>query len=295
MQYTNTQVNKLIEELEKELGVFLAKAEEGETSLAKSEDASVSTAPSVDGNETLAKAEDEKPAKAEEEKEDKKDEAPKSSEQPAAEAKEGEKPAEAPAQQEGQEAPAAEAKPEANEAAAPSDEHCDYDDEDLEHMQKMYSSMSRGELKAHHDAVKQCLDSMGMEKCGDMAMQKTETQTIEVKPEVTQPSPEVELLKSEVSAKTAKIDELQKSLELVTEFVAKLAKKAAPAGKAITSLEAIAKSEVTTETKELSKGEITTLLAKKAADPSLSKSDRDAINAYYLTGASINKISHLLK
>jgi hypothetical protein len=299
MQYTEKELQKLIENVEKEFTAHLAKAEEGfKATLAKSESAE-SAAPSVDGTEPLAKAEDDKPAKAEDEKKEDKEEAPKSDEKPAAEAKEGEKPAEAPAKEEGkEEAPAA---PEAKEAPAANADGCDYDDEDMDHMHKMYASMSKGELKAHHDAIKKTLDGM----CGGemapapaaaapMAKSEETAVAVEVKPEVIQPAQDVELLKSEVEAKTAKIAELQKNLELVTEFVTKLAKKSAPQGKAITHLETIAKTEVKEE-KELSKSEITTILAKKAADPSLSKSDRDAINAYYLTGASINKINHLLK
>jgi hypothetical protein len=72
-------------------------------------------------------------------------------------------------------------------------------------------------------------------------------------------------------------------------------KKVAPQGKAITSLDVVAKSEGGQEEKTLSKGEIDTILSKKSQDPKLEKSDRDAINAFYLNGASINSISHLLK
>lgn len=301
MQYTEKELSKLIEDVEKEFTTHLAKAEEefNASKLAKSEEESA--APVVDGTETLAKAEDDKPADKPEEKKEEKEE-PKSEEKPAAEAKEGEgdKPAaEAPAKEEGKEAAPAE------EAAAPAaDEGHGYDDEDLEHMHKMYSSMSKAELKAHHDAIKNCLDACGsVEKCGEESapapMAKSEETSVEVKAEVKaeeKPAEEVELLKSEISAKSAKVEELQKNLDVVTEFLTKLfAKKPAPAGKAITNLDAIQKSEGGKEEKTLTKSEITTILAKKAADPSLTKSDREAINAYYLNGASIDKISHLLK
>ena len=42
-----------------------------------------------------------------------------------------------------------------------------YDDEDMDHMHSMYSSMSKPELKAHHDAIRKCMDSMGLAKCED--------------------------------------------------------------------------------------------------------------------------------
>jgi hypothetical protein len=292
MQYSETQLNKLIDDVEKEFTAHLAKTEQ-EFNLAKSESAS---APAVDGIETLAKAEEEKPAK---EKEEKKEDAPKSEEKPAAEAKEGEKPADAPAQEEKEAAPAAEGK----EAAAPpaGDGAHGYDAEDLEHMIKMYSSMSRAELMAHHDAVKQCLDASAPAPTeevvaapaeaateapsGDMPMAKSESALTEF-----------DLLKSEFVAKEAKIAELQKNLDVATEFLTKLfSKKSAPAGKAITTLDAINKSENVEEVKSLSETEITTLLSKKAADPSLAKSDRDAINNYYLGSKNLEKISHLLK
>ena len=60
-------------------------------------------------------------------------------------------------------------------------------------------------------------------------------------------------------------------------------------------MEQIAKSEDFKEEKELSKNEISVILSKKVSSPSLTKSDRDAINAFYLNGANINTISHLLK
>jgi hypothetical protein len=297
--YTEKELNRLIEEVEKEFTAHLAKTEESFNAsvLAKSEESA--PAPVVEDTAPLAKAEDEKPA-AKEEKEEPKEE-PKSEEKPAAEAKEGEgeKPAaEAPAKEEGDKEAAPAEKQDAAPAEAGAEDSHGYDDEDLDHMSKMYASMSKAELKAHHDAIKSCLDNMGMAKCGEQTMVKSETETsVEVKPEVvSEKTAEVELLKSEISAKEAKVEELQKSLDVVTEFLTKLfSKKPAPAGKAITNLDAITKSEEVKEEKPLTKGEITTLLAKKAADPTLTKSDREAINAYYLNGASIDKISHLLK
>ena len=100
---------------------------------------------------------------------------------------------------------------------------------------------------------------------------------------------EVDLLKSENET-------LKKNFEAVQEFLTKLVKKTAPQGKAITSLDVIAKSEASAEDKSLTKGEIHEVLKAKSADPSLKKSDRDAINAFCLTGyVNVNSISHLLK
>lgn len=287
MQYTENELNKLIEDVEKEFTAHLTKAEEN-FKLAKSEEAS-SAAPKID--ETVTTEQVEQPlikAEEKEDKEDKKEDKEEQSEAPAE--KEAAKPAE-----DKQEAPKEDAPKEEKpaEEAQCGEDGCDYDEEDLEHMHKMYSSMSKGELKAHHDAVRKALDSQGMEKCGDMQLAKSEN--IEVPAAVETKPAEVDLLKSELEAQKAKSEELKKNLDAVSEFLTKLVKKSAPQGKAITTLDVITKSEITPEEKPLTKSEITSILAKKATDPSLSKSDREAINAFYLNGASINSISHLLK
>jgi hypothetical protein len=72
------------------------------------------------------------------------------------------------------------------------------------------------------------------------------------------------------------------------------AKKSAPQGKAITSLEVIAKGEETKVEKSYTVSEVRSMLNKKASDPSLSKSDRDAINDYYLGSKNIKTVRHLL-
>jgi len=108
---------------------------------------------------------------------------------------------------------------------------------------------------------------------------------------------EVELLKGELGAVNTKYEELKKQFDGVAAFLTKLVeKKAAPAAKAITSLDVIAKSENSNdEEKPLTKNEIDNALLKKSQDPSTSKSDREAINNFYLGDKSLEKISHLLK
>jgi len=102
-------------------------------------------------------------------------------------------------------------------------------------------------------------------------------------------------LKSELQAAKAESEATKKNLEAVETFLKKFVEKAAPAGKAITSLDVIAKTESATKTeKPLSKSEIDSKLLAKAKDQSLSKSDREAINSYYFT-KNIEKVSHLLK
>ena len=297
MQYTDQEFDKLISDVEKEFTAHLAKAEEN-CRLAKAED---SAAPSV---EPLAKAEEEK--KPEEKKEEKKPEEkePEAKEEPKEESKESKEPEQKEEEKKPEEAKEEEKKPE-GEAAAPAaeDKGHDYDEEDLAHMDKMYMSMGKGELKAHHDSVRKALDA-GMAKCGEMTMGKSETEpvAVEVKPEIVaeivkeEPNKELELLKSEVETQKAKAEGLQKSLDAVSAFLTKLVeKKVAPQGKAITSLDVIAKSEGAQEEKTLSKSEIDSKLLTKAQDPKLEKSDRALINAFYLENGSINSISHLLK
>ena len=289
--YTEKELEKLISDVETEFASSLAKAEEN-FRLAKSE---ASAAPV----EALVKAEGEKKPPVEDKKPENKEPKEKGPEEKAPEAKEGEK------KPEGEAPPAAaqgEKKPEGEAQAAPAqgEDHCDYDDADREHMHKMYMSMSKGELKAHHDSCRAALDNKGMAKCGEMSMSKSETAptVVAVSAEIVKPEPnkELELLKSEIAAEKAKTEGLQKSLDAVSAFLTKLVeKKAAPQGKAITSLDVIAKSENTAEAKPLTKGEIDAKLLSKAQDPKLEKSDRDAINAFYLGDRNINSISHLLK
>lgn len=298
--FTEQELSALLGEVEKEFSSYLTKAE---TPLAKSEEAS------------LTKAEDEKKDKKEEKpeaKDEKKEDKPADDAAPFAEKQDAAP--EAPAAP-SEDAPA-DAAPAADAPAAPEQEGHGYDDEDVAHMDAMYASMSRPELIAHHDSVKRALDAMGMQEqaappamdqaaaapAPDQApaapMMKSENDVVVVVPESIQTSQETELLKSELATKTGEIEKLNKTLEAVTAFVTKLVeKKAAPAGKAITQLDAITKSEaLEPEVKTLSKKEITEKLTQKASDPKLQKSDRDAINAYYDAGQiNLTGISHLLK
>jgi hypothetical protein len=105
---------------------------------------------------------------------------------------------------------------------------------------------------------------------------------------------ELELAKSELEAEKAKTAEMKKNLDGIQEFLTKLVKKV-PQGKAITELGVVAKSEDTKSTTELSETEINKILNKKAGESTLAKSDRDAINDFYLGDKNFNKISHLLK
>lgn len=299
MQYTEQELGQLIKSLETEFSAHIAEVTgtAQPASLAKAED-----------NKKPEGESKEKPAESKPEAKESKDEGSKDA--PAQEAAPEAKP-------EGQASAApSEAQPTGEAPVAPSaDEGASgYDAEDIAHMDQMYMSMSKAELLAHHDSCVRALDAQGaehvhaapdapaqeaapaapaapvdkmamaekMDKCGDMSMSKTE-------------NAELELAKSEAAASKAKAEELQKNLAGIQEFLIQLVKKV-PQGKAITQYEQVSKSETGAgEVKELTKSAVTAILMKKAAEPTLSKSDRDAINAFYLNQANFNTISHLLK
>lgn len=284
--YTDVELMKVLESVEKEFNTHLAKAEE----LAKAED---KPAPPKDEKKPEEKEKEE--PKAAEGGEKPAAEAPGKEEPKAAEGEKpavGEQPAEAaPGEAKPEDKPQAEGQPQPQ-----GDEGHGYDAEDMDHMNKMYMSMSKAELKAHHDSCRMALDAQGMQKCGDgMGMAKSEElASFEVK--VPQLEAETALLKSELSAEKVKTAELQKKVDLAAEFMGKLAqKKSAPQGKAITSLEVISKSENTPPVeKSFTKEEVNSILNKKVTDPTLTKSDREKINDYYLGSKDIKIVRHLL-
>jgi len=293
--FTEQELSKLIQDVEKEFSTYLAKSEE--TTLVKSE--------APDGKKKDKKKDEKPEAKETEEASEPNDHEAPPQEGEQDEAAEGEHDEAA----EGEHDEAAEAHgEEAAEAPPVADEGAEhgYDEEDMAHMEAMYKSMSRAELIAHHDCIKRALDEKGAEKCGDMSgevpgqnapMAKSEETAVEVKPEVLVASAETELLKSELTAKDGQIAELKKSVEVMTTFINKLfEKKSAPQGKAITQLEQIQKSETPVADKTFTKAEIAKILTEKASDPNLKKADRVAINEFYASGQiNINGISHLLK
>jgi hypothetical protein len=223
----------------------------------------------------LAKSEED--SKKEEEKEEHKEE---HKEEPKAEAKESD---------EKKDEPKAEEKKDEDKKEEDDEDH-GYDEEDMEEMHKMYSSMSKAELKAHKDAVEKCY----MAKCGEMTQMKKSEESS--KEEVAKKSSEESaLLKSELESIKKENEELKKNIEgLVAAINTYVTKKQAPARKAITDIEFVKKSEEAQE-KKLTKSEIDAILTKKAQDPKTSRQDREAINSFYLNNAGVEKIAHLLK
>lgn len=313
MAYSTEELNSLVAQVEKEFSAHLAKAEQS-LKLAKSEDESdkdKSKEKDESKGESDKKMESEKPEdkgiKDQHQQDDSKDDkgAPMESKEGRMEEdkKENSKPSEDP--------------------HGEAEDH-GYDDEDMQHMHSMYSSMSKPELKAHHDTIRKCMDGMGLAKCED-GMAKAEMEDAAKDAEGYRPNggpkdgkgeaegkgpkasdaqalekseknlviEEVSLLKSELEA--AKADSLKnkKDLEAVTAFLTKFVEKTAPAGKAITSLDIIAKTESAQSEKQLSKSEIHEKLLAKSKDSKTTTADRNAINSYMFS-KNIDQIRHLL-
>jgi len=151
-------------------------------------------------------------------------------------------------------------------------------------IEELYSSMNKSEKQAHYEAAKKAF----YEETVEAPMVKSE-EVVEEK-----------LNKSEFDAIVAENQELKKSAASTTELLEKLFNtKSAPAGKSITGLNVINKSEGSVEedkdlVSKMSKSEITSKL--KSLDYSeLKKSDRNAINEYCLNNTSVELIKHLIK
>lgn len=180
--------------------------------------------------------------------------------------------------------------------------------EEFETIDELYGSMDKSEIEAHYNAIKKVMfgeaeESMVKEESAaheaeeSEAEEKKEKKKEEAKEEMEKCGDMVAAKKSESDLATEN-EELKKNLETLNSLVSKLFnEKKAPSQKAITNVSFIAKSEesevASFDVSELSKGEITSKL--KALDyGKLSKSDKDAINNFYLQNGSVDKIKHLI-
>ena len=159
---------------------------------------------------------------------------------------------------------------------------------------------------------KDFMDKMEKEYMAKMAMEKNEVES--QGKELTKSESEIELEKIKVENDKLKAEntELMKKSEdgeAVQEEFAKFVKllegdEAAPSQKSITNMDFIAKNEDGSEdsknkssinVEEMSKTEVSAILAKKSADPETNAKDRKAINSYILENTDINEIKHLLQ
>lgn len=178
--------------------------------------------------------------------------------------------------------------------------------EEFETIDELYASMDKSEIEAHYDAIKKVMfgEAEKMAKEESAAHEAAESEEEEKKEHKKKKEEKEEMEKcGEMVAKKSEKDlvseneELKKNLETLNDLVAKMFNRKAPTQKAITNASFIAKSEETEtpafNVSELSKSEITSKL--KALDyGKLSKSDKDAINNFYLENGSVNKIKHLI-
>ena len=160
-----------------------------------------------------------------------------------------------------------------------------YDEEDLEEMNKLYAGMSKSEQEIHYKSLKKIF-------FGDMEKSEETLEKSEPKEEV--------VAKSEFDSIVEERDELKKTIESLTQAVKDFNKLRAPKQKAITQIQYLKKSEEKveedkTDYSKLSKGEINKILTAKIRSGEIKKSqDREAINAFCLDNTSIETIKHLL-
>lgn len=252
IKYTNEQLCKLISDLEVEFKTELKKAEFP----LESKDA----------------------AKDDDAKEDKEDE----SKDVAAKDKE---------EHESKESPEQEAKEHKDDAKEDSKDVAaddfDYDDEDMDELHKMYSSMGAKEKDAHLGALHKAI---GIVQKSEDLVKKEELEKLSV-----QKDEEIKLVKTENEELKSKNAALSKDIEVVSEFLKSLKEKK-PVQKAVTSISHIQKSEtVESEEKILTKSEVNAILNRKIESGNLTSQDKSAIYSYYLSNSPIETIKHLLK
>jgi hypothetical protein len=176
-----------------------------------------------------------------------------------------------------------------------------YDEEDMNEMNRLYSSMSKSEAELHYQAVKKAVFGDVIEKSEKAVV---EVKPVEVKAVEVKTVEKADLTKSEeFIALKKENDDLKKSLE---QLVASLTKniKSAPARKAVTQLseiDYIKKSEKETvnineiDVTKLSKNEISRKFSEKIREGKLSKTERDQIDGYCLGTVKLDEVKHLLQ
>lgn len=113
--------------------------------------------------------------------------------------------------------------------------------------------------------------------------------------EASAPPPAMKSEKADASlskAEKAELETLREQVKLQERLFDLLN---APARKAVTTADFVAKSEEKAEQRVLSKSEVAAKLKTVTADAKLAKSDRELVNGYMLGTVSIEKIEHLLK
>jgi hypothetical protein len=183
------------------------------------------------------------------------------------------------------------------------DEEHDYDDEDMDVLDKTYGKMGKAELNLHKKFIqKYSPDTMAK---SEIVVSEVQLETILkseydlVKAENEQIKADSVKLAAEKEALAVKHDELQKSFDTVRDLLSKLNTKTSIDRKTIANLEVIKKSdaEVIGEktVDQMAKTEVLAILNKKVMEPTLSIADRRLVNEYCINNGSLESIKHLLK
>jgi hypothetical protein len=181
----------------------------------------------------------------------------------------------------------------------PMDEQQDQSQDEIsdEELHSLYASMDPQELQRHQMAIEAAMGQGQQQEQPsqpqDLAMAEDDKDD---KDDEDQEDDEDEEMskseKDEFSRLKKDHNDLQKSFAKVVEAMEKAF---APTRKAVTGIEYVQKSEETQQQKPLSKAETIAVLNEKAKDPTLSKSDRMAINDFILNGGSQDKIKTIIK
>lgn len=164
----------------------------------------------------------------------------------------------------------------------------DYSDEDKEELKKLYADMSDAERSLHKAALEAC-------ESKDGELHKSE-ETV-VKEEKAEKNEELELAKNEIEQLKKSNEEMKSQFEsLVKSLSDKLVSRPVPKRQAVTELGSAGVLKKSEETKPLpNREEAKKILARKVREESLTKHDREAVNAFTIGAAGIETISHLLK
>lgn len=166
-----------------------------------------------------------------------------------------------------------------------------YNEEEIQELETIYSSMTKAEAEIHYKTLKKSL--FGQESEEETEEQSEEAEEIQAPTESFEKSEKEIVLSTQNEQLVKENEELKKSLEEVKTHIQNFVTRQAPQRKAITDIEVLRKTEEQAP-KELTKSEIDSKLKSKVRESSLSKSDRDAINNYYLFNGSTESIRHLL-
>lgn len=204
----------------------------------------------------------------------------------------------APAPEMEQEQPPQEAAPEAQEAAPEQGEQElqeeGQEDQPLsdEELSQIYSSMAPEELERHFAVMRQVLGQA-------YAQDEQQAPPAEQTPEAQQQAPEMpeqqdEMQKSEsikISVLEKKIQEQDEALRVITQAFETLAR---PQRKSVTDMQFIAKGEETFTSKQMTVDEVKKKANDLAKSGSLTKSERDTINRFFLYKEGMEDVTKLI-